>query len=150
MVSQGKLLSRKGTSVNELWEALKQLFTSLGLVLDYLFLLILRWSPVWSLVLAWFAWWMWGVNWRKTWPVLKQGAWVVVVLVMVASALVWSQLAPSSVANFWWQLGAISLLTTLTLFVGWLQGVFGWTPAEINLEPPETAASEHGGAHDHH
>jgi len=42
-----------------------------------------------------------------------------------------------------WQLGGVGLLVAVTLLCGWLQGVFGWTPAEINLEPVEEAGAGH-------
>ena len=79
---------------------------------------------------------------------------MVVVLLTIVSALVWSALAPSNyilfdqfqLPNFWWQLMAVTLIVLLALFCGWLQGVFGWKPAEINLEPPLQA---HAG-HEHH
>src|SRR5207253_3216218 len=109
-------------------------------------------------LMAWVAWWVWGVDWRAAWRALAAGAWLPVVLLMVVSALVWSQMAPSdcsclgftTVPNFWWQLGAVGLLGALTLFCGWLQGVMGWTPSEISLQPP--AAHHHGQdhAHSHH
>jgi hypothetical protein len=109
----------------------------------------------WWLFVAWFAWWICGVNWKKTWPVLEKGGWAVVVLAMVTVALVWSQMAPSScdclgftvVENFWWQLGAVSLFTILTLFCGWLQDLLGWAPAEISLDPPEASLSNDGHHH---
>ncbi|MFN4259463.1 MAG: hypothetical protein ACK4RK_09190 [Gemmataceae bacterium] len=102
-----------------------------------------------ALLIAWVAWWLCGANWKKIWPVLAQGAWLPLVLLMVAGALVWSQLAPSActclgfvtVGNFWWQLGAVGLLAASALLCGWLQGVLQWTPPEIDLEPP---AAEHG------
>jgi hypothetical protein len=105
----------------------------------------------WALLLFWLAWWLWGVNWQKVWPVLARGAWLPALLVIVAAALAWSQIYPSestclgivTVPNFWWQLGDVGLLAALTLLCGWLQGVFGWTPAEISLEPPPSAAHEH-------
>ena len=130
------------------WDPLQQIGTNLLRLAGS----VLAWGLHWSLAIAWFAWWLWGVNWSKVWPVLARGAWAVVVLLMFVSALAWSQLAPAdcaclgftTVANFWWQLGAVALLTALTLLCGWLQGVFGWTPAEISLEPPETAAAGHG------
>ena len=110
----------------------------------------------WLLLIAWLAWWLWGVNWKNAWTVLAQGAWLPVLLLMIVSALVWSQIAPSDcsclgfvrVANFWWQLGGVGLLVAVTLFCGWLQGVLGWTPSEISLEPPPAPALEHG--HGHH
>jgi hypothetical protein len=36
----------------------------------------------------------------------------------------------------------------LTLFCGWLQGVLGWTPPEIELEPPAAPVGHHD--HGHH
>jgi hypothetical protein len=106
-----------------------------------------------SLLIAWVAWWLCGVNWSKAWPVLARGAWVPLVLLMVISALVWSRISPSececlgfaSVQNFWWQLGAIGLLAAVTFLCGWLQGILHLQPAEINLDPP--AHADHGHAH---
>lgn len=110
----------------------------------------------WLLLIPWLAWWLWGVNWKQAWAVLAEGAWLPVLLLMILGALVWSHIAPSDytgipfvvVPNFWWQLGAVSLLVAVTLLCGWLQGVLGWTPAEVNLEPPEMPVREHG--HGHH
>ncbi|MCI0639430.1 MAG: hypothetical protein L0Y72_01970 [Gemmataceae bacterium] len=106
----------------------------------------------WSLLIAWFAWWLLAVNWKKTWPALAQGAWAPVVLLIIVAALAWSRIAPSEynigiayVANFWWQLGAVGLVAAATLFCGWLQGVFQWTPTEISLAPPA-----HADGHAHH
>jgi hypothetical protein len=110
----------------------------------------------WLLLLGWLAWWLWGVNWKQAWLVLGQGAWLPLLLLLITTALVWSQLAPSdctclgfvTVPNFWWQLGGVGLLLAVTLFCGWLQRVFGWGPAEINLDPPEASSAQHG--HGHH
>ena len=109
----------------------------------------------WTLLIVWVAWWLWAVNWKKAWPVLAEGAWLPALLVLVATALAWSQIYPSectclgsvTVPNFWWQLGEVTLLAAVTLLCGWLQGVFGWTPAEINLEPPAPEADVHGYTH---
>jgi len=107
----------------------------------------------WSLLLFWLAWWLWGVNWQKAWPVLRGGAWAPVTLLLLVTAFVWSRLVPSvdpwweAVPNFYWQLGAVGLLAALTLFCGWLQGVFGWAPPEINLDPPAADSHEHGHHH---
>jgi hypothetical protein len=138
--------------VAELVDVLVQLVLVLWRLLEDLLVVGLRWS----LVIAWTAWWLWAVNWQKTWPVLARGAWAPVVLLMLVAALVWSRLAPGpcdclgfvTVPNFWWQLGGVGLLAALTLLCGWLQGVFGWTPAEINLEPPAPVDHHHG--HGHH
>jgi hypothetical protein len=98
---------------------------------------------------------LWGVNWKKAWPVLAQGAWVPVVLLMYLATLAWSRLDPSewnclgivTIPNGWWQLGSISALVGVALFCGWLQTYMGWTPHEVNLEP---APAGHGHSHDHH
>src|SRR5262249_42972354 len=89
-----------------------------------------------ALLIAWVAWWLRAVGWRKAWPVLARGGWAPLVLLMIVAALVWSRLAPSTyddlgfvrIGNFWWQLGAVSLLAGVTLLCGWLQGLFHWAP----------------------
>jgi hypothetical protein len=111
----------------------------------------------WWVAAAWFAWWLWAVNWRKVWPVLAQGGWVVLLLIMITAALVWSELSPSTsvvlgffiVANFWWQLGAVGFLVVLTLACGWIQDHFGWQPEEINLDPPMVLAESHAHSSSH-
>jgi hypothetical protein len=112
----------------------------------------------WGLLLFWIAWWLWGVNWNKAWPALRQGAWAPLVLIMVVAAFVWSRILPTecdclgfvSVPNFLWQLGAVALLAAVTFFCGWLQGQFGWAPAEINLDPPVSSHDDHGHGRGHH
>jgi len=104
-----------------------------------------------ALLILWVAWWLWAVNWKKAWAVLAEGGWAPLILLMLMVALVWSRLAPSScsclgfvsVPNFWWQLGEVGLFVAVALFCGWLQGYYGWTPAEINLEPPAPADHDH-------
>jgi hypothetical protein len=106
-----------------------------------------------ALLIVWVAWWLWGVNWNKAWATLAQGGWAVVVLLTIIAALAWASLAPSSldcwgllsIANFWWQLGAVTLLVLLALFCGWVQTVFGWAPAEIELAPPAPTEDHHHG-----
>jgi hypothetical protein len=145
-------LQGKGSVVRDAWDNLVQLVTSLG----YLAVDLAQLALQWSLLIVWVAWWLWGVNWRRTWPVLARGAWLPLLLLMIVGALVWSRLAPSdcnclgfvTVPNFWWQLGAVGLLAALTLFCGWVQGYFGWTPAELDLEPPGQIG--HGAHHGHH
>lgn len=132
-------------------QALVQLVTSLGLLLGWLAEFLARWL----LLLVWVVWWLWGVNWRRTWAVLAEGAWVAVLLAMIVGALVWASFAPSdynvagwfTLPNFWWQLGGVGLLVALTLFCGWLQGLCGWTPAEIDLEPPPATPPAHAAGH---
>ena len=137
--------------MNEPWQALVQLGTSLGQLLVWLAVLVGHWL----LLIVWVVWWLWGVNWRRLWPVLGEGAWIPVLLLAIVGALAWASLVPSdwdfagwfTVPNFWWQLVGVGLLVALTLFCGWLQGIFGWTPAEIDLEPPPVATPGHEAAH---
>ncbi len=137
--------------MSDLWQTLVHLVENLG---ELLYLLLLL-AMTWALLLAWVAWWLWGVNWHRAWPVLRQGAWVGLVMLVVLGAFVWSQVAPhnlnlsfTQVPNFWWQLIGVSLLAALTLFCGWLQGYMGWTPAEIPIYPDEDGhAHEDGHGH---
>ncbi|GIW83100.1 MAG: hypothetical protein KatS3mg105_4907 [Gemmatales bacterium] len=102
---------------------------------------------------AWIAWWLWGVNWNRAWGILQNGGWVPVVLLLVIAAAAWSQMAPAectclgfmTIPNFWWQLCSVALLFFLALCCGWLQAYFGWTPEEVELNPPAA-----GAAHAHH
>jgi hypothetical protein len=104
-------------------------------------------------LLLWIVWWIWAVNWTKVWPVLAQGAWLGVVLLILLTSMVWSHIDPNpwsvsgigSVPSVWACLGCVCAFAAVALFCGWLQGVMGWAPAEIELEPAE----EHGHAADH-
>ncbi|MBL8793635.1 MAG: hypothetical protein JNM56_07010, partial [Planctomycetia bacterium] len=145
--------------MNELAHSLWQVFLTvwqlvlvLGQLIGELLYLGLQYGAVLFLV----AWFLWGVNWQKTWPVLRRGAGVPFVLLVVLIALVWSQIVPSnasplglSVPNFWWQLGVVGLLAGVALFCGWLQGKMNWTPTEISLEPPDHG-HDHSHGHDSH
>src|SRR5215471_9162716 len=97
---------------------------------------------LWLLVLlAWVLWWLLAVNWRKAWPMLAEGGWAPLVLLMLMSSMGWAMIDARtcnclgflSVPNGWWQLGFISMLAALALVCGWLQGYFAWTPAEISV-----------------
>ena len=141
---------KKGLAVVEFWTAVEQFLATFAILVYQFLLLIGIVFQNGALLIVWVLWWLLAVNWNKVWPVLARGAWAPVVLLVFTSALVWSKLAPSkgtlfgagTLPNFWWQLGDVCLLAALTLFCGWLQGVFGWAPAEVSLEPPVPA-------HDH-
>src|SRR5262245_36577162 len=45
-----------------------------------------------AMLIAWVAWWLFAVNWKKAWPVLAEGAWAPLVLLILVGALVWSRL----------------------------------------------------------
>ena len=135
----------------ELLETLWQLILVLLSLFREVAELILRWG----LVIVWVAWWLWGVNWKRAWPRLHAGAWAPLVLLMILVALVWSRLSPGdlhflgllNIPNFWAQLLMVSFWMGVAFFCGWLQGVFGWEPEEISLEPPAATAHAHHGHH---
>lgn len=103
----------------------------------------------------WVIWWLWAVNWQKLAPVLRTGAWAPILLLMLIAASVWSRIQPSectclgfvTLPNFWWQLGTVIGLALVALFCGWLQGIQGWRPQEVSVEP---APLRHGHDHGHH
>ncbi len=108
-------------------------FWELIVVLGKLVVQLLALALSSSLLIVWIAWWLWGVNWKKAWPTLATGGWAPLVLLALIAAAVWSRLSPSETLNFWTQLASVSALIGVAFFCGWLQGVFGWTPPEINL-----------------
>jgi hypothetical protein len=138
-------------------DSLARIFTTLEQLIGNLALLgweILQLGAYWALLILWVAWWIGAVDWRRAWPVLGRGGWAPLVLLWIAAALVWSRISPSDcpyLANFWWQLGYVGMLLGIALICGWLQGVFGWAPAEISFDPPAHHDDHgHGHGHDHH
>ncbi|MFL5244821.1 MAG: hypothetical protein ACJ8FY_22195 [Gemmataceae bacterium] len=105
----------------------------------------------------WAAWCLFCVNWKKTWPVLSQGAWTGVVLLIVIAASAWAAMEPRAfplsqewvIPNFWWQLLCVAAIAMFGLFCGWLQGVWGWTPMEIAIEPTREPQAGHVNAAHH-
>jgi hypothetical protein len=122
----------------ELWETLGQLVVNLG----NLFVVLLALAFRWSLVIAWVAWWLFAVNWKKAWPALGRGGWAAAVLIILVAALAWSRIESSS---FVWLLGGVSLLAATALVCGWLQGVLGITVPDNPVEP----IVAHGSGHEH-
>jgi hypothetical protein len=106
----------------------------------------------------WVVWWLFGANWRKLWPVLAEGAWAPVLLLMFMATEVWSRVDPKPcdclvfvvLPNFWWQLGAVTALVLVALICGWLQGLMGCTPPEYPVNPaPAVHGHDHGLHHAH-
>ena len=134
-----------------LWQTLGQLVTVLSQLVAQLAALGVHWL----LLIVWVAWWLLGVNWQRAWPALRSGGWAPVVLLTLVVALAWSRIQPvgcdclgfTTIPNFWWQLGYMSMLVGLALFCGWLQGLLNWAPPEIDFEPPAHAPA---GDHGHH
>jgi len=110
-----------------------------------------------ALLVLFVAWWLWGVNWRKAWPVLAEGGWMPLVLVAIMAAFVWSRISPSNailfglieIPNLLWQFGTVGVMIGLILLCGWLQTRNGWYPPEVRLVPPPTSHDPHA-SHDVH
>lgn len=111
----------------------------------------------------WTLFWLLAVDWKKLWPVLGQGAWAPVVLLILVSSMVWASIEPGpcdclgfvTVPAVWWHLGGVCALAGLAFIGGWLQGTWGLAPREIEIDPPASddhhAHDGHGGhGHDHH
>ncbi len=128
--------------------ALPNWLISLGNLLNALLQLFLAlWGLIYSQlpILLWIVFWFCCVNWKKLWPVLAQGAWVPVLLLVFITAEAWSRI---SQGDFWWRLGSVCVLAAVALVCGWLQTISGWTPPEMRLEP-QAIAPGHGHGHGH-
>lgn len=133
---------------NTLWQLLQVGGT---LIVD-----LLRLAMGWSLVLVWLAWALWGIDWRKLWPTLAQGAWAPVVLLALVGSMVWAFVDPTpltltgaTLSSYWGHVIGMALLLGATAFCGWLQLFMGWHPPEIDLEPGP-AHDPHGHGHEQH
>ncbi len=127
--------------MTEIWDTLWQLIVNLATLLGLLAALALNWL----LLIGWVVWWLFAVDGKQARAVLARGAWAPVVLILLVAAYVWSQIAPTQTANFWWQLGVVCGLAALALFCGWLQGILGIVPPAVLVEP----VVPHGPGHEH-
>jgi hypothetical protein len=125
--------------VTDTWD---KLFQQLIIILGKMFEKLVEDAMSWSLLIVWLALCLFGINWRKVWPVLAQGAWAPLILAMVFVALAWSQMTTAA-PRFWWKLGEVTLVVAASFFCGWVQNYFGWQPAEINLEPTPHSPDTH-------
>ncbi len=116
----------------ELGQTLLELVVVLWNLLVQLILLGLQYL----LLVGYIAVTLLAINWKRTWPILAQGAWAPLVLIILISAQAWTFLEPSY--GYWWHLGGVVLLVGGAMFNGWLQGILGWTPADLNFDPPES------------
>jgi hypothetical protein len=80
-----------------LYNSLIQLLTAVLDVLISLGALLLPWLPLG----AWVVFWMFGVNWSKLYPLLRQrwGGWIAVVLIGLVMILVWGSVAPPATGS---------------------------------------------------
>lgn len=101
-------------------------------------------------LLVWMAFWFFAADWKSIWPVLTTGADVALALLVILSAMVWSQIYPQPVnlpvlrgmGNFWSHLTAVMGLTGAAFFSGWLQGISGYEPVEVPLETEESSHAD--------
>ena len=101
------------------------------------------------------VWCLWAIDWRKAWPVLRDGGLAPLVLIGLMSAAVWSLVWPrplpilglGAILNGVWQVGAVAVLIGVVLLCGWLQSRSGYAPPEFDLDEP---AHDAGHAHEHH
>jgi hypothetical protein len=99
----------------------------------------------------WCAWWLWGADWRKVWPVLAAGGLAPVLLLSLLATLIWTAVDPApftslpfvTIPAFWSHLVSVLLLVLTALFCGWLQGLVGWAPEDIVLDPPPVDSPHH-------
>jgi hypothetical protein len=138
-------------------ENLQQILGELFVALWRLFLVGGALVLQWALLIAWIAWCLWAVDWRKMWPRLAEGAWAPLVLLALMISAVWSWIAPSSYSclgvmlpNFAWQLLAVGLIVGLGLFCGWLQLVLRWHPAGLDVDAAPAHGDDHGHGHGEH
>jgi hypothetical protein len=121
-------------------------------------LVVLVWSLApWTPLLAWVAFWLLAVNWRKLSPVLIQGGWVGVALILLVAVLVWSSIAPPAAGkhfllglqldNFYGKFVYVSGLAVIALLCGTAQNA-GVCAALCRFDEPAPAADDHG--HDDH
>jgi hypothetical protein len=105
---------------------------------------------------AWCAWWLCCVDWKKLWAVLAAGAWAPALLLVLMGGAVWKVLDPRDltwpgyyIPALTWHVGATVGLAALAMFCGWLQALLGWAPPEFPVHPAP-AAHGHDHGHGHH
>jgi hypothetical protein len=108
-------------------EAFGSLFESVWLVLSTAWHLL---AP-WALLGLWGLWWLLAVDWGKMVPTLKQGTWVALLLLGLATVLIWGSLQPAprsvfgyELFNFTGKAVVIALLYAVAIAAGAIQ--LGW------------------------
>ena len=70
-----------------------ELLNSIGDVITaiaHLVVELVQFLTPWIPLLAWIAFWLCAVNWRKLYPILTSGGWIGVALAFVMTVLIWS------------------------------------------------------------
>ena len=137
----------------ELTNSLQDLLVAGWNVLISLLALILPWSPL----IAWVGFWLLAVDWVKLRAVIIQGGWIGVVLLGLASVLVWGVVAPPgtgshhlfglNVSNFVGKTVYVTALMTIMFLCGSVQlsGACG----RLAHFPEDMPDDDHGHGHDH-
>lgn len=146
-------------AVLNLLESLVNVFWSVLDVVRALVLVVLPWLPL----LAWVGFWAFAVNWAKTLPIILRGGFLGVLLLMLATVLVWAAVAPPpdgnhmlfglAVSNHVGKFVYVTILACIAFLCGSAQlaGTFGC--CAVFADEPEQDDHGHGGhgdSHGHH
>ena len=132
---------------------LRELVQSLWNVVYSLIALILPWFPL----IAWVAFWLWGVNWVKFREVLLNGGIVAVLLIGLMMIFVWGVIAPPeggahylfglTLSNFVGKTVFVTALFCIMFLCGSVQ-LSGCCSRLCCFEPEdEPAEADHAAAH---
>ncbi len=108
----------------QLFEALGDLIIALKDVVVELATIIAPWWPL----IAWIAFWMLAVNWRKLYPVISSGGWIGLLLLWFTMILVWGVVDPKNhdfvvlqVSNFFGKMIYVTGLFVIMSLCGTVQ-----------------------------
>ena len=143
--------------MEELLQSLLQLVSAVWDLLITLIVLARPWLPL----IAWVAFWLFAVDWRRLGNVFWSGGWIGVVLIGIVWALVWGVVAPPetgrhyilvlSVSNFVGKIVYVAALLCIMLLCGAVQNS-GLVDPWVRFEDDEPAPADHhpADAHAHH
>jgi len=133
--------------MDALFESLLQMFGAGWGVITSLAALITPWAPL----LAWIAFWLFGVNWQKLRTVLLSGGGIAVILMGLVVILVWGSIAPPesgfhhilglTLSNYFGKMVYVTTLIVIMVLCGLVQlsGCCGQC-CSFYEEPAEPAA----------
>jgi hypothetical protein len=137
----------------DILHALLDLLVAVGQLLLTVVVAIVPWTPL----IAWVAFWTLAVDWVRLRTFLLKGGWTGVVLLGLATVLVWGVVAPPEsgvhsllgleVSNFVGKTVYVTTLFVIMFLCGSTQ-LSGCCDRWLNLEPPATP-DEHHGDHGH-
>lgn len=140
----------------ELWNSLVQLFDALLQLALSLGGLLVPFLPL----IAWVAFWLFAVNWRKLSTVLRQGGWTGVALISFVTILVWGLVAPPAdgahhilgltLSNYYGKLVYVTTLVCIMLLCGSVQLSGAFDCCVTFAEAPADDYGDHGHGHGDH